>query len=106
MHNTLAQSGEGLFRRLGCSGCHAGNSTIHAPPLEGLYGNTVPLSNGTFLKADDQYLRDSILNPASQVAAGYAPVMPAYAGRISEENLLQLIAYIKSLAKETPPKTP
>jgi len=106
VRDTLAQSGEALFRTLGCSGCHAGNSAIHAPPLEGLYGRLVPLSDGTFVRADDQYLRDSILNPASQITAGYAPVMPAYAGRLSEENLLQLIAYLKSLAKETPPKTP
>jgi cytochrome c oxidase subunit II len=106
VRDSLAQSGESLFRSLGCSGCHAGNSPIHAPPLEGLYGRQVPLSDGTFVLADDQYLRDSILNPASQVATGYAPVMPNYSGRISEEDLLKLIAYIKSLAPETPPKTP
>jgi cytochrome c oxidase subunit 2 len=103
---TLAQSGETLFRTLGCSGCHAGNSIIHAPPLEGLYNHLVPLNDGTFVRADDEYLRDSILNPGAHTVAGYAPVMPSYAGHISEEDLFKLIGYIKSLASETPPKTP
>ena len=63
----------------------------------------MPLSDGTFVRADDKYIRDSILLPASQIAAGYQPVMPSFEGHISEEHLLQLIAYIKSLGNETPP---
>jgi cytochrome c oxidase subunit II len=104
--NTLAQTGENLFRQLGCSGCHVGNSAVHAPPLEGLYEKFVPLSDGTFVRADDKYLRDSILLPASQIAAGYQPLMPTYEGRINEDELLQLVAYIKSIGNETPPKNP
>jgi cytochrome c oxidase subunit II len=104
--DNLARTGENLFRLLGCSGCHVGSAAIHAPPLEGLYGRMVPLSDGTFVRADDQYLRDSILLPASQVVAGYQPVMPTYQGRITEEQLLQLIAYLKSLGGETPSKNP
>jgi cytochrome c oxidase subunit 2 len=106
VRSTLAQSGEHLFRQLGCSGCHVNSHAVHAPPLEGLYQNLVPLSDGTFARADDKYIRDSILLPASQVAAGYQPVMPTYEGHISEENLLQLIAYIKSIGNETPPPNP
>jgi cytochrome c oxidase subunit 2 len=101
--NTLAQSGAVLFRELGCSGCHVNSSAVHAPPLEGLYGKLVPLSDGTFARVDDKYIRDHILLPASQVPAGYQPVMPTFQGRISEEQLLELIAYIKSLGDETPP---
>jgi cytochrome c oxidase subunit 2 len=103
---TLAQSGESLFRTLGCSGCHAPTAAVHAPPMEGLYENTVPLNDGTFVRADDKYLRDSILIPSAQIVAGYSSSMPAYAGHIREEELLQLIAYIRSLAKETPPHLP
>jgi len=106
VRNTLAQSGENLFRRLGCSGCHVNSNVIHAPPLEGLYEKLVPLSDKTFVRADDKYLRDSILLPTSQVVAGYQPLMPTYEGRISEDELLQLIAYLKSIGKETPPKKP
>ena len=102
--DTLAASGEKLFRQLGCSGCHMGSSIIRAPRLEGVYGKPVPLQGGPVVFADDQYIRDSILLPASQIAAGYANVMPAYAGRISEEELLQVIAYIKSLGDKQPPE--
>jgi cytochrome c oxidase subunit II len=101
---TLAQSGERLFRELGCSGCHMGSSIIRAPRLEGLYGKPVPLEGGQVVFADDKYIRDSILLPASQITAGYANVMPSYAGHISEQELLQLIAYIKSLGNQEPPE--
>jgi cytochrome c oxidase subunit 2 len=104
--DTLAQTGETLFRELGCSGCHAGHAAVHAPPLEGLYEKLVPLNDGSFVRADDKYIRDSILLPASQVAAGYTPIMPTYEGRINESELLQLIAYIKSLGNQSPPKYP
>jgi cytochrome c oxidase subunit 2 len=100
--DTLAQAGEKLFRDLGCSGCHENSSAVHAPPLEGLYEKLVPLSDGTFVRADDQYIRDSILLPGSHVVAGYQPLMPTFEDRVNEEQLLQLIAYIKSIGKESP----
>jgi cytochrome c oxidase subunit 2 len=95
---SLAAQGEALFRRYGCSGCHGGHGTVRAPSLAGLYGSPVPLQSGETVIADDRYLRDSILQPRAQVAAGYAPVMPSFAGEIPEEALMKLIAYIKSLA--------
>ena len=95
---SMAQRGEALFRELGCSGCHGADAAVHAPRLEGLYGRPVPLSNGRFAIADERYLRDSILDPAAQVAAGYQPIMPSFAGLVSEEQILDLIAYIESLA--------
>jgi cytochrome c oxidase subunit 2 len=100
--SSLAQEGGALFRELGCSGCHAVGSKVHAPQLEGLYGNPVPLSDGTIVVADDKYLRDSILLPRSQIAAGYEPVMPSFEGKVSEDQLLRLIVYIKSIAGHQP----
>ncbi|HEY1663553.1 MAG TPA: cytochrome c oxidase subunit II [Verrucomicrobiae bacterium] len=100
--DTLAQVGERLFRELGCSGCHVNSQTVHAPPLAGLYGKLVPLNNGTFVRADDKYIRDSILLPSSQIVAGYQSLMPTYEGHLSEEQLLQVIAYIKSIGGESP----
>ncbi|PYI85331.1 MAG: cytochrome c oxidase subunit II [Verrucomicrobia bacterium] len=100
--DTLAQSGARLFRELGCSGCHVGNATVRSPRLEGLYGKLVPLQGGQVVRADEKYLRDSILLPAAQVTAGYEPLMPTFQGHITEEQLLQLIAYIKSLANQQP----
>ena len=70
---------------------------VRSPSLVGLYGSVVPLDGGTTTIADDQYLRDSILLPNSQVVAGYEPVMPSFQGKISEDQLFALVAYIKSL---------
>ena len=89
--------GARLFRQFGCSGCHAGSNVVRAPSLVGVYGSTVPLEGGGTVVADEQYLRDSILLPNLQIVAGYAAVMPSFAGRISEDELLGLIAYLKSL---------
>ena len=95
--DSLAQSGDRLFRELGCSGCHMGNSQIRAPRLEGLFGRPVPLASGKIVRADEGYIRDSILLPQADVTAGYEPLMPTYAGRLSEEQVMELVAYIKSL---------
>lgn len=94
--NGLAAQGAVLFRRFGCSGCHDPRSTVHAPDLNDLYGRTVPLADGSQVRADDRYLHDSIMLPKSQIAAGYAPIMPSYQGRIGEDNVLALLAYLKS----------
>jgi cytochrome c oxidase subunit 2 len=99
----LARAGERLFQQLGCSGCHRVHGTVRAPLLEGLYGKAVALQGGDTVIADESYIRASILTPQRQIVAGYEPVMPSYQGQISEEGLLQLIAYIKSLAGEGQP---
>jgi cytochrome c oxidase subunit 2 len=97
---TLVRVGAGLFQSLGCSGCHAVNAAVRAPPLTGLYGKPVPLASGAMVIADDSYIRDSILLPQQHITAGYLPLMPSYQGRISEEEILMLLAYIKSLGAE------
>lgn len=99
---TLSQSGERLFRELGCSGCHSGSTIVRAPPLEGLYGKPVPLNDGEVVQADEAYLRDSILLPAKQIVGGYTNDMPSFTGKVSEEEVLELIAYIKSLSDTAP----
>jgi cytochrome c oxidase subunit 2 len=94
---SLAEEGGRLFRALGCGGCHGNGAVVRAPSLDGIYGKPVPLSDGRVVIADERYLRDSILRPRSDVAAGYQPVMPSFAGRISEDDLIRIVAYIKSL---------
>jgi cytochrome c oxidase subunit 2 len=91
----VARGGE-LFRRYGCSGCHAGQSSVHAPELGGLIGRRVNLQDGRSLVADEAYIRDSILLPRKDVVAGYRPIMPSFAGQISEEDLMALIEYLRS----------
>lgn len=100
---TMAREGEDLFVRHHCSGCHGMNATVKAPPLRGVYGRPVPIQSGDevrFVQADDRYIRDSILLPKQEIVAGYEPVMPSYAGQIGEDDLLKLIAYIKSLGTQ------
>ena len=92
----LAQQGFALFRAHGCSGCHAADSTVHAPLLDGLLGRRVQLQDGRTLVADENYVRDSILAPQKDVEAGYAPVMPSFAGQLGEEQIEALIAYLRS----------
>ncbi|WP_337181016.1 cytochrome c oxidase subunit II [Shinella sp.] len=94
---TLAAEGAVLFRQRGCSGCHDPASTVHAPDLAGLYMRPVPLESGGTVIADAQYLRDSILLPQAQIAAGYPPIMPTFANILDEEEVLKLVAYIQSL---------
>lgn len=96
----LAKEGEALFRSLGCSGCHAPASAVHAPDLHGVYGAPVPLADGRVALADEAYLRDSILMPKRDVAAGYQPIMPSFEGVIGEDELVRLVAYVKSLATD------
>jgi len=95
---TLAAGGEKLFRALGCSGCHGNSSKVRAPSLENVYGRPVALEGKQTVIADERYLRDSILNPGKEVAAGYAPVMPSFDGLIDEGELQMIIAYLKSLS--------
>ena len=97
---TPEQDGARLFRSYGCSGCHDPDSSVHAPDLAGLYGKPVPLADGTTVRADAQYIRDSILLPSKQVAAGYPAIMPSFQGQISEADVLKLTAYIQSLTEQ------
>lgn len=91
----IEEIGERLFTELGCTGCHV-NSPL-APSLEGIYGRPVALQDGTQLEADDAYLRDAILRPEKHLVAGYQPLMPTFQGRVSEEELMALLAYLRSL---------
>jgi len=89
-----------LFRSLGCSGCHAHASSIHAPDLNGVFNSQVHLSDGRTVIADEAYIRDSILDPRRDVVAGFQPIMPSFKGQLSESQLVRLIAYVKSLTSQ------
>ncbi|HEU4636757.1 MAG TPA: cytochrome c oxidase subunit II [Edaphobacter sp.] len=94
---SLAQNGERLFASMGCNACHTGNAAARGPSLAGVYGSKLRLSNGSEVLVNEAYLRDAILNPSQHVTAGYAPIMPTYQGQISEEGLIDLVEYLKSL---------
>jgi len=100
---SLAAAGERVYRELGCSGCHDQQGTVRAPPLTNLFGRTVALQSGEVVVANEQYLRDSILLPGTQIVAGYENLMPSFQGRISEEEIMEIIAYVKSLSERKSP---
>jgi cytochrome c oxidase subunit 2 len=100
VEGSLASTGEKLFADLACNTCHRPNSQGRGPVLENLFANPVQLHDGTVVTADENYLRESILQPAAKITAGFQPVMPAFQGLVSEEQLLALIEYIKSLSTQ------
>lgn len=90
-------AGERLFASLGCVTCHAGGATAQGPALAGVFGTLQPLANGMEVMADENYIRESILYPQEKLVQGYGAIMPTYNGMVSEMQLSQLIAYVKSI---------
>ena len=96
---TMTAAGQRHFEQLGCVTCHRADSGQRGPRLEGVYGKTIALQGGGSVKADDDYIRESIVNPSAKVVAGYQPIMPTYQGLVNEEGLAQLVAYVRSLGE-------
>jgi cytochrome c oxidase subunit 2 len=96
---TMAASGEKLFQQLACVTCHKSDGTGRGPKLEGLFGSTVHLDNGQTVKADESYVRESILDSQSKIVAGYSrpSLMPTFQSVVNEEQLSELLAYLKSI---------
>ncbi len=94
---SLASAGEKLFQDLACNTCHRPDSQGRGPVLQGLFGKTQTLQSGEKVVVDEAYLRESILNPGAKITAGFQPIMPAFQGLVTEEQLLELIEYVKSL---------
>jgi len=98
---TMAEAGAKLFSDLTCNTCHLDTGQGRGPSLKGVYGKQVLLTTGQSVMVDDAYIRESILNPHAKIVAGFQPLMPTFQGLVTEEQLLQLIAYIKSLSADT-----
>ena len=103
---TAAQNGERLFSDLACITCHKNDSTGRGPSLLGVFGSQVELTDGHKVTADENYLRESIMNSQAKIVKGYQGIMPAFQGMVSEENLMQLIAYINTLKPAEPAAAP
>jgi len=94
---SLASNGQQLFQALGCPTCHRSDTQGRGPNLAGIFGRPVLLDDGRTLVADENYIRESILNPGAKIVAGFKPIMPSFQGQVSEDDLMALVAYIKSL---------
>jgi len=101
---SMAKTGEKLLHRFGCVNCHKENDTGRGPSLTRLFGSMVNLQGGSTVKADEGYIRESILDPHAKVVASYEPIMPTFKGLISEDGILQITAYLKSLKAEKGPQ--
>jgi cytochrome c oxidase subunit 2 len=96
---SIVEAGQKLFADLACNTCHTETPQGRGPILKGTYGKPVLLSNGQTVVMNDDYLRESILNSQAKIVAGFQPIMPTFQGLVTEEQLLQLIAYVKSLSE-------
>jgi cytochrome c oxidase subunit 2 len=99
-------AGEKLFSDLACNTCHRGDTQGRGPMLTGLFGKPVELQDGRTVVADEAYLRESIVNPQAKIVAGFQPLMPTFQGLVTEEQLLQLISYVRSLSQQAPGSAP
>src|SRR6476620_2794157 len=99
---SLASAGQKLFNDLACNTCHRPDAQGRGPVLQNLFGKTQTLQSGQTIVVDEAYLRESILNPGARIAAGFQPIMPTFQGLVSEEGLLELIEYVKSLKTDSP----
>jgi cytochrome c oxidase subunit 2 len=100
---TPAKQGEALFGSLGCVACHNAQSNAQGPNLVGVFGTEQTLQDDTTVMADENYIRESILTPQAKLLKGFLPIMPTYQGMVTEPQLLQILAYIKSLGVPTQP---
>ena len=98
-----AAAGQAMFESLGCVSCHGANAEGgRGPALLGVFGSNVVLNNGQTVRADEGYLRESIINPQAKIVTGFGPIMPSFQGQLTEEQLLSLVAYVKSLSISKP----
>ncbi len=99
---SLASAGGKLFQDLACNTCHRPDAQGRGPVLNNLFGKTVTLASGENVVVDEAYIRESILTPSGKLTAGFQPTMPTFQGLVSEEGILQLIEYVKSLKSDSP----
>ena len=105
----LPAQGQKAFQDLACATCHRSDGQGRGPALEGVFGSAVRLDNGQSVVADEAYIRESILSPTAKIVAGYQPIMPTFQGLVSEEQLLTLLEYLKSIKtpeSRTPAQAP
>jgi cytochrome c oxidase subunit 2 len=93
----LSATGEKIFAELGCSTCHRSDIQGRGPNLHGVFGKPVQLEDGRTITADENYLRECILEPGAKRVKGFQPIMPTFQGLVTEEQVNALVAYIKSI---------
>jgi cytochrome c oxidase subunit II len=95
---TPAEEGSNLFVQFDCVSCHASGVRQRGPTLGNIYGKQEQLENGETVLVDEAYIRESLIDPKAKIVRGFPPVMPPFRGQLTEEQILAIIAYIKSLS--------
>ncbi|MBI1320085.1 MAG: cytochrome c oxidase subunit II [Candidatus Hydrogenedens sp.] len=95
---TPVEAGAALFQQMGCVTCHAQGDASRGPQLNGKFGTEETFTDGSTATIDEEYIRESIMTPGMKIVQGYAPLMPTFASQLSEDDINNLIAYIKSLS--------
>jgi len=101
----LSSTGEKVFAELGCATCHHSDGQGRGPKLQGIFGKPVQLADGRTVNADENYLRECILDPGAKRVKGFQPIMPTFQGLVTEEQVNALVAYIKSISSAKPGTT-
>lgn len=90
--------GEQLVTRNACDTCHSSDGArLQGPTFQGLFGAERTMEDGEVITADENYIRESILDPNARITRGYQPVMPSYAGTLNDRQIDAIIEYIKTL---------
>jgi cytochrome c oxidase subunit 2 len=102
---SMAEQGQALFNQLGCGNCHGSSINKNlgrCPNLVGIFGTTVDLKDGSRTRVDESYIRESVLYPQAKIVAGYDDIMPTFKGLLTEDGLLKVVEYIRSLGPKNP----
>ena len=87
-----------IFNRMACNACHSIDGSLKlGPSMKNQYGKEIRHTDGTIVIIDDNYIRESLVDPLKQIVEGYTPIMPSYKPILKEEDFINLIAYIKTL---------
>lgn len=100
---SMEQAGAKLFQANGCGTCHVNDGSGLGPSLLGVYGHPVKLTTGETVIADDAYMRESIVLPKAKIVLGYTPIMPSFQGQLTDEQINDLLAYLRVLGQSQAP---
>ncbi len=98
---TLEEFGSELYVKRACNTCHSLDGTRNVgPTFQGIWGRQEVMKDGTQITVDENYVRESILNPQAKIVTGYEPVMPTYQGLLKPREVDALIAFLKGLESQ------
>ena len=97
-HGSSEYKGQDIFNRMACNACHSVDGSLKlGPTIKSQYGKNILHTDGSIVIIDDQYIRESLVDPLKYIAEGYTPIMPSYKPVLSDDDIKNITAYIKAL---------